>query len=83
MIERINATPPSDFPDFVIVMDRAIANRHPSKVFYLRIKRNNGDVDTVNLDGQITPLGARDAALKLGFEALHWLDAETGRLIRF
>lgn len=68
----IEATPPDDFPDQVIMMDKEIADRHPDKVFYLRIRKGNG-VDIVHLDHAVTPLDARTMSRKLGYEPTHWM----------
>ncbi|PCE30349.1 hypothetical protein [Burkholderia ubonensis] len=69
----IDATPPADFPVQVIVLDKGLGKQHPSKGFYLRVAVENG-VETVDLDGAITPLDARKIAKEKGFEPTHWME---------
>ena len=73
-----NATPPADFPRQVIVMDSALAARHPDKGFYLRIGHDNGDVDVVDLHGEMTLVGAVNAAQKKGYQPSHWMETTAG-----
>jgi hypothetical protein len=70
----INATPPADFPDQVIIMDREFAKRHPDKGFYLRVKVGDQDVKTVDLNGESTLPGAVAAARAKGHEPSHWME---------
>ena len=70
----INATPPADFPGQVIVLDRELATRHPDKAFYLRVSRDNGVVDTVDLNGEQTLPGAVSAARAKGYQPSHWME---------
>lgn len=83
LVKTINATPPDDFPDVVIVMDKEIAKRHPEKGFYLRIKESSNGVKLVDLDGEITPVGARRKAQAMGHEPSQWMDSSDGILMRF
>jgi len=70
----IDATPPVDFPDQVIIMDREFAKRHPNKGFYLRIQVGEQDVKTVDLDGEVTLPGAVAAARIKGYAPSHWME---------
>ena len=79
----VNATPPADFPKLCIILDREIGARHPSKAFYLRVQKDNGDVDTVDLDGSVTPVDARSKARALGYEPTHWMEATDSMPMRF
>lgn len=81
-MQRINATPPADFPAQVIVMDKELGKRHPTKVFYLRLANENG-ADHVELDGAITPLDARKLARDSGYEPTHWMMAGDSRPMTF
>lgn len=82
-IPVVDGTPPPDLPAKVIVMDREFAKRHPTKAFYLRIGSTDGHVETVRLDDQVTPIGARRAAQALGHEPSHWMEVADGILCRF
>jgi hypothetical protein len=81
-MKPINATPPADFPQQVIVMDREIGKRHPDKGFYLRVGRDGGDVDIVDLDGEMTLPGAVRAAHQKGYEPTHWMETTAGHASR-
>ena len=73
-MKPIDATPPADFPKQVIVMDREIATRHPSKGFYLRVGQDNGDVNIVKINGEMTLAGAVKAAHAKGYTPSHWME---------
>lgn len=77
-MKPIDATPPADFPKQVIVMDREIAQRHPTKGFYLRIGQDNGDVEIIELDNEVTLVGAVQAAHKKGYQPSHWAETKIG-----
>jgi hypothetical protein len=81
-INSNNATPPSDFPEQVIVMDKELVARHPDKVFYLRVIIPDG-TDVVPLDGAITPGHAREMARRLGYNPTHWVVVPEGQLNKF
>ena len=81
-MKAIDATPPADFPAQVIVMDKALAQHHPDKVFYLRLSAGD-DIDHVALDGAITPLDARRMAREKGFEPTHWMVVDDARVTIF
>lgn len=70
----INATPPADFPDQVIIMDREFAKRHPSKGFYLRVKVGDQEVKTIDLDDEATLPGAVAQARIKGYAPTHWME---------
>ena len=74
----INATPPKDFPSQVIMMDSKFAQRHPSKAFYLRVSKDNGDVDVIDLDDILTVPQARKMAEAKGYAPSHWMDVAIG-----
>lgn len=74
-MDIIDATPPADFPAQVVIMDRGHGQRHPNKAFYLRVIVENG-VDTVDLDGAVTPMGARKIARAKGYEPTHWMEVK-------
>lgn len=74
----IDATPPADFPKQVIVMDREVAMRHPTKGFYLRVGQDNGDVDIIELDCEMTLPSAVKAAHQKGYSPSHWMEAAAG-----
>ena len=79
----VDATPPADFPEQVIMMDRDLAKRHPEKGFYLRVKDKYGHVSTVDLDNSVTPLDARSKARAQGFEPTHWMEVTDLRPTHF
>lgn len=74
----VDATPPADFPQQVIFMDREFATRHPDKGFYLRVQRPGGNVNVVGLVGEMTLPGAIAAARAKGYEPTHWVDVGLG-----
>ncbi|EPG3716435.1 TPA: hypothetical protein ACPIDJ_005057 [Pseudomonas aeruginosa] len=61
-MNAIDATPPDDFPEQVIMMDKDLAKRHPGKAFYLRIKVEAG-IEHVYFDNAVTPREARRMAI--------------------
>lgn len=71
-MNTIDATPPTDFPVQVIVMDKELGSRHPTKAFYLRLAQDNG-VDHVDLDNAVTPVEARRMAREKGYNPTHWM----------
>ena len=77
-MKPIDATPPADFPTQVIVMDRELAERHPTKAFYLRVGQDNGDVDIIELDSEMTLVGAVRAAHQKGYKPSHWMETTAG-----
>jgi len=81
-MHRIDATPPADLPSQLIVMDKELGQRHPSKTFYLRVAIEDG-VDCVALDGAITPVEARRIAREKGFDPTHWMMVGDARLMMF
>ncbi|WP_020203541.1 hypothetical protein [Cupriavidus sp. WS] len=72
-MQIIEATPPTDFPAQVVVMDKEVGRRHPSKAFYLRVAVEDG-TDHIDLEGAITPLEARKIAREKGYEPTHWME---------
>lgn len=76
-MNAINVRPPDDFPSQVIMMDKDLAKANPIKGFYLRISLPGGDVELLDLDGMVTPIGARKAALELGYQPTHWCESVT------
>lgn len=83
MTNIINATPPADFPEQVIVMDKELAKRHPKKAFYLRHQVDSHTIKIIDLDDVITPVGARKLAREKGYDPKHWMDAADSILTRF
>lgn len=77
----VNATPPSDFPDQVIVLDRELAQRHRERGFSLRVQVSKDRVDQVDLDGETTLPGAVSAAVAKGYFPSHWLVVGSGDLM--
>ncbi|MYM92621.1 hypothetical protein [Duganella vulcania] len=75
-MDIIDATPPSDFPQLVIIMDKELAKRHPAKLFYLRVARPEGGANHVDLDHAVTPVDARQMALAKGYEPTHWMEVQ-------
>lgn len=72
-MQVVDATPPADFPDQVIIMDREFAKRHPDKGFYLRVQSSDG-VQTVDLLGEATLPGAVAACRSKGWQPTHWME---------
>lgn len=70
----IDATPPANFPDQVIIMDREFAKRNPEKGFYLRVKIGEQHVETVDLNGEATLPGAVAASRAKGYAPSHWME---------
>jgi hypothetical protein len=68
----INATPPADFPNQVIILDKELGRRHPNKAFYLRVQTEDG-VEHVDLAGAVTPVEARSMAREKGYAPTHWM----------
>jgi len=63
-----------DLPTPLVVMqDAEFAKRHPHKAFYLRITDRDGSAATVDLNGAVTLLDAREVARGLGFDPTHWI----------
>lgn len=81
-MQKVNGTPPADFPALVVVMDREIARRQPAKAFFLRMQVEGG-VEHVDLDGAVTPLDARKLAREKGYEPTHWMEATDTRPTTF
>ena len=79
----VDGTPPPDFPEQVIIMDRAFAQRHPTNGFYLRLAPPGGHVNTIRLDNEVTPVGARRSAQALGYPPTHWMEVGDGLLCKF
>lgn len=73
IMQEIDATPSADFPAQVIILDRHIAQRHPKKAFYLRVKIDERQVKTIDLYGAVTTNEARQMARDQGFEPTHWV----------
>jgi hypothetical protein len=70
----IDATSPADFPQQVIIMDTEFAARHHDNGFYLRIIKTDGSVSTVDLDSEMTLVGAYHKACEMGFNPTHWME---------
>lgn len=69
----IDATPPADYPDQVVVaQDERFVARHPDAAYWLRVKRPNNGVDVHLLTGAIGPAHARRIACAKGFDPTHW-----------
>lgn len=75
----IDATPPSDFPDQVVILDKDLGTRHPDKAYYLRVKVEKG-VDIIDLNGAVTPLDARKIAISKGYSPTHWMQVGDSQL---
>jgi hypothetical protein len=70
----VDGTPPADFPAQVVIMNSEFAKRFPDKGFYLRVKVSEGDVQTVDLNGEQTLPGAVAASRSKGYEPTHWME---------
>lgn len=81
-MNAIDATPPDDFPEQVVMMDKDLAKRHPGKAFYLRIKVEAG-IEHVDLDNAVTPREARRMAISQGYAPTHWMTVGDLRPTRF
>lgn len=81
-MEIIDATPPADFPDQVVIMDKELGKRHPNKAFCLRVKIEDG-VDCIDLDGAVTPRDARKIARDKGYSPTHWMVVGEARPNRY
>ena len=69
----IDATPPKDFPDQVIIAQNPdFIERHPDAAYYLRVKAGPKKVNVHPLPGAIGPSVARDMARRMGFEPTHY-----------
>ena len=78
----IDATPPSDLPDQVVIFDKDLGMRHPEKAFYLRVKVEKG-IDMIDLNGAFTPLDARKIAISKGYSPTHWMQVGDRQLKRY
>jgi hypothetical protein len=82
-MQIIDATPPKGFPAQVIMMDKELAKADAKKGFYLRISLPSGDVQHVDLDDMVTPVGARKLAREKGYEPTHWMRVGDSTPTRF
>ncbi|WP_321907917.1 hypothetical protein [Burkholderia cepacia] len=82
-MELFEATPPSDFPKEVIVLNNDLADRHPDQGFYLRVQSSDKAVNVLRLTGECTLPGAREASAKLGFRPTHWIETRIGVPVQF
>ncbi|MBB4861669.1 hypothetical protein HNP46_000480 [Pseudomonas nitritireducens] len=69
----IDATPPANLPDLIIVMDREVADKHCGNGIHLRIKLPNNGVDIVRLENESTLPGAVSKFKAMGFEPKHYM----------
>lgn len=69
----VEATPPANFPEQVIVLDPKFATDNPGEGYYLRVQRGQ-DVEIVRLRGESTLPGARTQAIGRGFQPTHWIE---------
>lgn len=76
----INATPPADFPDQVIVLDREFAKLRPASGFYLRVAegREKQVNEAIRLEGVVTLVEARRMATVHGYAPTHWIETTSG-----
>lgn len=82
--KMIDATPPDAFPNQVIVQqDPDFARRHPQAAYYLRVKLDDGSVDTVSLHGAVCLADARKLARERGYEPTHYTLPGDGRPFMF
>jgi hypothetical protein len=77
-MQVVNATPPADFPEQVIIMDREFAKRHADKGFYLRVVVGPHETDTIELNGEMTLPGAVKSAIMQGYAPTHWMEVGSG-----
>ena len=76
----IDATPPADYPDQVVVaQDAAFAARNPSAAYWLRVKLQDNGVGVHQLPGAVGPAHARRMARALGFSPTHWTNPGDSR----
>ena len=76
----IDATPPADYPEQVVVaQDAAFIERHPEAAYWLRVKLVNNGVDAHQLPGAVGPAHARQMAAALGFAPTHWTNPGESR----
>ncbi len=74
----INATPPADFPEQVIVaQDQEFAHRHPEAAYWLRVAEG-GAVQGIPLPGAVGPWHACRIAQGLGYAPTHYTDPGSG-----
>lgn len=59
-------------------MDREFAKRHPDKGFYLRVQVSANEVQTVELNGEMTLPGAVKSAILQGYAPTHWMEVGAG-----
>lgn len=79
----IDAPPPKDFPREVIVLNNKVAERHASEAFYLRVQLSDEQIQALRLTGEVTLPGARNAAIRLGYNPTHWLETRIGFPVMF
>ncbi|RAR47980.1 hypothetical protein C7401_15421 [Paraburkholderia unamae] len=79
----IDAAPLKDFPREVIVLDSKVAERRANEAFYLRVQVNDEQIRAVRLTGEVTLPGARNAAVRLGYNPTHWLETRVGFPVMF
>ena len=76
----IDATPPADYPQQVVVaQDAAFAARNPSAAYWLRVRLQDNGVGVHQLPGAVGPAYARQMALALGFAPTHWTNPGDSR----
>lgn len=77
-MQVVDATPPADFPEQVIIMDREFAKRHPHRGFYLRVQLSANEVQTMDLLGEVTLPSADKSAILQGYVGTDWMEAGAG-----
>lgn len=69
----VDATPPANLPDLIIVMDREVADKHCGKGIHLRIKLPNSGADIICLEDESTLPGAVAKFKAMGYEPKHFM----------
>lgn len=79
-MKSIDATPPADYPDQVVVaQDAAFTARNPNAAYWLRVKLPDNGVGVHQLLGAVGPTHARQMARTLGFAPTHWTNPGDSR----
>jgi hypothetical protein len=76
----IDATPPANLPKMLLVMDDDpdFNKRNPGKGFYIHLRKENNDVDFVNIEDCYSLPDAVNKAIMLGYDVQHWMQTSSG-----
>lgn len=75
----INATPPANFPEQVVVaQDDAFIKRNPEAAYWLRVRGLGANVEVYQLPCAVGPSHAKKIAQNKGFNPTHWINSSEG-----